>query len=117
MANNSEQIVKLPFLETIRRSFLFVMVNFKDFAKISLPAFAVMIYEMSTNFQAICSIQPSGCEDSLRNKCSLILLGLVSIALAVVYCRRIILKDIGDFWTIASLRRIVIFCIISFCCL
>jgi len=107
MTNSSEQAVKLPFFETIRRSFLYVMVNFKDFAKLTLPAFAVMIYEMSTDFQAICSIRPAGCEDSLRNKCSLILLGLVSIALAVVYCRRIILKDVGNFWTPASLRRIV----------
>ncbi len=107
MANNSEKIVKLPFFETIRRSFLFVLVNFKDFAKLTLPAFAIMIYEMSTNFQSICSIKPTGCEDSLSNKCSLLLLGVVSIALAVVYCRRIILKDVGDFWTLASFRRIV----------
>lgn len=88
----SSDIIVLPFWETVRRSFLYVVENFDVLLKVTSIWFALLIYEMFNGFPSICNISDAGCYSDWRHKVSIVLISLASIAVVVAFCRHVILK-------------------------
>lgn len=88
----SSNIIQLPFWETVRRSFLYVLENLDVYLKVSSIWFALLVYEMFNGFPSICNISTAGCYSDWRHKVSIILISLASIAVVIAFCRHIILK-------------------------
>ena len=92
MEQQTDHIVKLPFFETVKRSFMYVFYNFEIYVRLLALGGIVLVYEMLTNFPLLCSFRSGGCSESLAQGISSLLLMLVSVAVAVGYCRSVILK-------------------------
>lgn len=90
----SSNIIQLPFWETVRRSFLYVVENLDVYLKVTSIWFALLIYEMFNGFPSICNISSNGadCYSDWSHKVSIILISLASIAVVIAFCRHIILK-------------------------
>ena len=52
--NNKSEIIKLPFWETIRRSFIYVLARPRLFLQVSAIWFAFLIYEVICGFPSAC---------------------------------------------------------------
>ena len=98
--------IRLPFWETVRRSYMYVIANFGTLCKLAAPAFAIVIYEMCSGFPTI-DITNGGNydEESLSNIVAVVLYLLVSLALSVACCRQIIIKKHGEYMTWEFWRR------------
>ncbi len=107
MKTNDETKIVLPFMETIKRSFLFIVTNIKPFMLMVAPAFGLLVYEMLTGFPSICSLDSRTCVDDWRSTAAYLLLIVVSSAISVGCCRQIILKKQEDFFSMAFLKRLV----------
>lgn len=91
--------INLPFWETIRRSFLYVFVNFEVFLKISAIWFLVLVFEVVFDFPSLCSMDMLTCRKDGYQNISIILISMASIAVTVAYCRGVILKSQYKFGT------------------
>lgn len=85
--------ISLPFWETIRRSFMYLLLNFNSFLKISAVWMLILIFEIATNFPSLCSLNSSTCESSPWPNVSMALLSLSGICIIIAFCRQIILKE------------------------
>ncbi len=97
--------LNLPFWETVKRSFMFVLKNMKTYLKISAPAFAIVVYEMLCGFPILCNINPESCTPGLAQRGSLALLWIVSFAVTIAFCRVVVLKTPADYFSLAFLKR------------
>lgn len=104
MTNNSE-IIKLPFWETIRRSFVYVALNLETYLKVSALMFAILIYEMFTGFPSICNLDSAGCVGGWKQNVSMILMSVASIAVVIAYCRTIVLKTPTNYLSLSFGKR------------
>ncbi len=86
-------IVKLPVMETVRRSFMYVIKNFRAFLQIISIFSLIVVYELATGFPSLCSVSDSYCQYSGFSTLSTVLFYLASIILAVSLTRNIILKQ------------------------
>lgn len=111
--DNNSKIIKLPFWETIRRSFLYVLTNLNVYLKVSALGFAILIYEVFTGFPSICNIRAEGCIGGWQQNVSIILLSLVSIAIIIAFCRVIILKTSTNYFTLAFGKREILYLLYS----
>ncbi len=92
---NQNQIIKLPFGEIIKRSFLYPLVNIKTVLKISAIWFLLLIYEIANGYPGICNFTEQ-CYNPLADNVSLLLLSFASVSIAVAFSRNVILKIIPD---------------------
>lgn len=97
-------IIKLPFGETIRRSFLYAFLNLDAFLKISSIWFLLLAYEIMTGYPSLCSFKEA-CTDDWRQNFSVICLSLSSIVISVAYCRYVILKTKYQFFSFSFGKR------------
>lgn len=84
--------VKLPFWETVRRSFLYVLANFDSCVRISAIWFLILIYEGFYGFPSVCGMAGGNCPDGKLQNISVIMVSLASIAVSVAFSRHVILK-------------------------
>lgn len=104
MAEN-EKIIELPFWETVRRSFLYVLTNMDVYLKTTALGFAILIYEMFTGFPSLCNIRPNGCSGGWQQNVSLFLLTIASIAIVIAFIRHIVLKVPNGYFSLAFGKR------------
>lgn len=112
--NNTIEEIKLPFWETIRRSFLYVAVNKETYLKVSAVWFAILIYEMFTGFPSICNLDNRGCTGGWMQNVSMILMSVASVAVVIAYCRFIILKETSKYFSFAFGKREVKYLLFGF---
>lgn len=103
--DNNSAVIKLPFWETVRRSFMYVLTNMDVYLKVSALGFAILIYEMFTGFPSLCNINETGCSGGWQQNVSIVLLSLVSIAVVIAYCRVMVLKSPTNYFSLAFGRR------------
>ncbi len=104
----SEEI-NLPFIETLKRSFNYVLCSPRlllGSISIGLVAF---IYEIFSGFPILCSLGVQVCEENTTQSLSNLIIVLVSVAIIINYCRGIILKSSFDFRSLSFMRRIVLY--------
>lgn len=111
--DNNSQAINLPFWETIRRSFLYVLTNLDIYLKVSALGFAILIYELFTGFPSLCNISAGGCVGSWEQNVSILLLSLISIAIIIAFCRVIILKTSTNYFTLAFGKREILYLLYS----
>lgn len=92
---NQNQIIKLPFGEIIKRSFLYPLVNIKTVLKVSAIWFLLLIYEIANGYPGICNFTEQ-CYNPLADNVSLLLLSFASVSIAVAFSRNVILKIVPD---------------------
>ncbi|MDR1026038.1 MAG: hypothetical protein LBL47_01440, partial [Lactobacillus sp.] len=90
---NNEQVIRLPFWETIKRSFIYSFTNFDTIIKISSVWFLLLIVEASLGFPYLCTISSEGCVGTGGQKISLMLMTLAVFPVSVAFCRRTILRQ------------------------
>lgn len=98
-------IIKLPFWETLRRSFLYAFVNLDAFIRIASFWFLILIYEVLTGYPSLCSLEDGTCSDDWRQNVSVIALSLASIAISVAYCRHVISRRNYKYFSFSFGRR------------
>lgn len=103
--NNNSDVIKLPFWETIRRSFVYVALNLETYLKVSAVMFAILIYEMFTGFPSICNLDSTGCTGGWQQNVSMVLMSVASIAVVISYCRTIVLKTTSNYFSLAFGKR------------
>ena len=105
MNNKNSEIVSLPFIETIRRSFLYTVFNWELLAKIMIVGLISLVPEFINGFPSLCSLSAEGCQGSSQQTLFNFLLLVASVAALVNYSRSIILKTPVDFVSWGFWRR------------
>ena len=90
MQNNNPDIINLPLLECIRRSFTFAIKNLKHLSFICLSWFGIVIFEIISGFPFLQSLQEEN--ESILGIASALLLLAASLSLLVSTCRIVIDK-------------------------
>ena len=108
MENKTAQI-RLPFWETVRRSFMYVLTNFDVYLKVTALWFAIILYEMFTDFPSICNLSAEGCTGGWMQNVSILLLMLASIAIVIAFCRVIVLKVPSSYFSWAFGKREIVY--------
>lgn len=85
-------IIRLPFWETVRRSFGFVFGNPGLFFKVTLGWYAIAIFEIFTDFPTVCNMNEQNCANDWAEKIAMVLISFASIAIVIAYCRVLILN-------------------------
>lgn len=98
--------INLPFLETIKRSFLYVIFNGNTFLKVSFIGLVILIFEALSGFPMMCSLNPQNCSKNNIQLVSNLLIFLISAAVIINYCRAVVLKSAPDYMSLGFLRRI-----------
>lgn len=88
-----EKAIKLPFWETIFRSFMHPFLNFSLFIKLSAVWMVFLAYEIFMGFPSLCSLYSDNCGETWSERISVILTALASLSITVSYCRAVILKE------------------------
>ena len=86
-------IINLPLMETVRRSFLYVVKNSKEFLKITSVFIILWIAEIIDGLPFLCSANESYCRDDLSSNLIGILLYIAATVVSVSIIRHIILKE------------------------
>lgn len=84
--------INLPFFETIKRSFMYVMKHFDVAIKISSIWFLLLVFEMFTGFGSACVLSDQTCESGWKQNVSSIVFSIANIAIITAYIKNIILK-------------------------
>lgn len=100
-----QTLIKLPFVETISRSFMYTLCNWKLYCKVASLGLVVLIFEMAGSFPVLCSLSDGNCQENSWQTISSLLILLVSVGIIVNYCRAIILKAPTDFISAGFWKR------------
>lgn len=92
---NQNKIISLPFWETIKRSFLYPIINIGVVMKIVGIWFLLLVYEVANGYPTICKLTQEGC-DGISQNIAMLLLSFASISIAVAFSRNVILKTQYD---------------------
>lgn len=86
--------INLPFWETIRRSIMYLLLNFKNFQKICAVWAGIIIFEALTNFPSLCGLDSGACEGKVWTNISVAVVYLSSVSIIIAFCRQIVLKEV-----------------------
>lgn len=100
-----EPIIKLPFWETLRRSFLYAFSNLDVFIRISSFWLLLMVFEALTDYPALCTLNEDVCRDDWRENISVLVMALASVAISVAYYQQIILRKKYSYFSFSFGRR------------
>ena len=92
MVNNENTVIKLPFWETIRRSFLYPFTHVEAVTKITSIWFIILFYEMLTGFPGVCDVSSENCQ-GVAQLGSTILMMMASVSIVVAFSRYVIIKE------------------------
>lgn len=101
------KIIKLPFIETLSRSFMYTLCSPKLFLQIAALGLAVLVIEMLGGFPVLCSLGEGKCQEGAWQTTSSLAILLVSVAMIINYCRAVILKADIDFISLGFWKRSV----------
>ncbi len=90
-------INRLPFWETIARSFKYVFKNKALLKTLPLIVGGLTVLQIILGLPIICSINEQSCADNWQSHISMLAIILVSIGIIINYCRAIICKVNVDF--------------------
>lgn len=100
-----EPIIKLPFWETLRRSFLYAFANLDAFIRISSFWLLLLIFEAFTDYPALCTLNEDVCQKDWRENISVLVMALASISISVAYYRQVILRKKYNYFSFSFGRR------------
>ncbi len=108
--------INLPFGETIKRSFLYTVLNGKLLAKMLAFGLVLLAYEIWSGFINLQALAAETAEsaNSWQVLSGNLLYMLVSVAVMVNYCRFIVLKAPVDFGSLAFFKRVAILMLAMF---
>ncbi len=96
----NQTINRLPFWETIARSFKYVFKN-KFLLKALLPAIgSLVVLQILLDLPVACSVSKQACQNDWKQNLTLISIVLVSIGIIINYCRAIVCKADVDFMSL-----------------
>ena len=93
-----KEVVKLPFIDTIKQSFLYFFENLGLFVKLASLGIVVVLFDMFSDFPTLCAMRGIECPQSWQQSVSTLLLLLVSVSAIIMYCRNIIFKSTSMSW-------------------
>lgn len=99
MNNN---IIKLPLIETVTRSFMYVIKNITTVSKISSIFLLLWFAEMLAGFPFLCSTDNAFCTTNISHSILAILLYISSAIISISVIRNIILKQEYNFFHISA---------------
>lgn len=99
--------INLPFVETLKRSFMYTLCSWDLFLKVAAAGLVVVVWEVFSGFPVLCSLNSANCTQNFSRGFSSLLLALVSIGIIVNYCRAVILKSEVDYFSWAFYRRVL----------
>ena len=103
----AEATKKLPFWETVGRSFKYVLKNGKLLKAGAMLALCIIIFEIAMGLPLLCAIDSNQCQKGAKNIINIIAIALVSIGIIINYCRVIILKAPVDFISLSFWKRML----------
>lgn len=107
------QIIKMPFWETIGRSFKYVFKN-RALLLAILPVIGVLaILQILLGLPLLCSFKPESCTNDWRQLITIISLLLASIGIILNYSRTIICKANVDFTSLKFWKQMGLYLIAS----
>ena len=93
----NQEIKKLPFWDTVARSFKYVLKN-KALLKGILPlAAALIVLQIFIGLPFLCSIDTSACSNDWRQTVTILSVALGAVGVIINYCRAIVCKAEVDF--------------------
>lgn len=107
--DNKPLVINLPFGETVRRSFMYVLTKPGLYLKISGIWFALLIYELLCGFPSACNFHPETCTGEWRQNVSVLLLTIASIGIVISYSREVVLKTSLNYFSLNFLKLGVIY--------
>lgn len=108
MTQTKTNLNKLPILETVKRTFLYVLKE-RELLKASMPIIgALVVFEVILLKFFACDNSTGSCSLSWQNLVTKIAFSIVNIGIIINYCRQIILKEKPDF-TSRNFWKLIIF--------
>ena len=104
--------VKLPFVETVIRSFRYFFENLSLYAGLATLGFVVVLFDMFTDFPTLCAMRGIDCTQSWQQSASTFLLMLISVASIILYCRNVVYKTTAMSWR-GFLRSMALYILFS----
>ncbi len=113
---NNKEIKKLPFWETIGRSFKYVFKN-TDLIKAILPVIGVLVVvQIIFNFPMMCSVGLSNqCSNGMANDVHILITALAACGIIINYCRSIVCKADVDYTSRNFFKRLGFYFVASIC--
>lgn len=109
-----KEIKKLPFWETVGRSFKYVLKNRKLLLAL-LPVVAVLtVAQMVFSMPLMCSYNEKFCIQNWQTAVSGIILVLFAVGIIINYCRSIICKETVDYISLKFFKRLAFYILWSF---
>ncbi len=110
----NKDIKKLPFWETVGRSFKYVLKNRKLLITL-LPVVAVLaVIQLILKAPIMCAYNESFCENSWQNTLNGLILVLTAVGIIINYCRSIVCKEKVDFKSLNFFKRAGFYILWSF---
>lgn len=110
----NKKIKKLPFWETVGRSFKYVLKNRKLLVSL-LPVVAVLtVVQTVFNMPLMCSYNEKFCIQNWQSGVSGIILVVVAVGIIINYCRSIICKETVDYTSLKFFKRMFFYILWSF---
>jgi hypothetical protein len=109
-----KEIKKLPFWETIGRSFKYVLKNNKLLLLLLPITAVVVIIQALVGFPLMCAYNNNFCVEGWQNVLSNIVLVLVAVGIIINYCRSIICKENADITSLKFFKRMMLYVLWSF---
>ena len=101
----NKDVKKLPFWETVGRSFKYVLKNRKLLLAL-LPVVAVLaVIQIVLKTPIMCAYSESFCTKSWQNTFGGLTLVLTAVGIIINYCRSIVCKETVDFTSLKFLKR------------
>lgn len=108
MIQSKNNLYKLPILETIKRTFLYVLKE-RELLKAALPIVgALIVFEIILLKLFACDNNSGDCSLSWQNMVTKLAFSIVNIGIIINYCRQIVLKEKPDF-TSKNFWKLVIY--------
>lgn len=111
---NTQELHKLPFWETVGRSFKYVFKN-KALIKAALPVVgALAVLQMIIGLPLLCSFTGGNCAMDATRLITLLSLLVASVGIIINYCRTIVCKAEVDFVSLKFWKRLAFYLAASF---
>lgn len=105
----NKDVKKLPFWETVGRSFKYVLKNRKLLLAL-LPVIGVLtIVQVVFKLPLMCAYNESFCIQNWQNSVSGLFLVVAAVGIIINYCRSIICKDEVDFLSLRFFKRLAFY--------
>lgn len=110
----NQEIKKLPFWDTVARSFKYVFKNKKLLRGILPLVAALSVLQIIIGLPFMCSISGTDCGSGWAQTVTLITIILASVGVIINYCRSIVCKAEIDFVSLAFWKKMGLYLVASF---